>query len=48
MVGGFGTSFAKVKIVEVADNWMKVERKGKVDLVNIEFIQSIKILPEKD
>jgi hypothetical protein len=27
---------------------MKVERKGKVDLVNIEFIQSIKILPHKE
>jgi len=47
-VGGLGTSFSKVKIVEIIDNWMKVEGKGKVDLVNIEFIQSIRILPHKD
>jgi len=47
-LGSMGTSFSKVKIVEIIENWMKVEGKGKVDLVNIEFVQSIKILPNKN
>lgn len=46
--GTFGTSFTGVKIVEVVDNWMKITGKNKVDLVNIEYITSIKILPEKN
>jgi len=46
--GSLGSSFNKVKIVEVIDNWIKVESKGKEDLINVDFIQSIKILPEKN
>lgn len=45
--GSFGTTYAQVKIVEVVDSWIKIEKKGKIDLVNADFIQSIKILPEK-
>lgn len=43
--GSLGTSYSKVEIVEVVDNWIKVKGKGKskTDLVNIDFIQSIKI-----
>jgi hypothetical protein len=41
--GSMGASYSKVEIVEVADNWIKVQGKGKTDIVNIDFIQSIKI-----
>ncbi len=42
--GSMGSSFNKVKILEVVDNWIKVESKGKEDLINVDFIQNIKIL----
>ncbi|MCG8482460.1 MAG: hypothetical protein MJA31_04055 [Clostridia bacterium] len=42
--GSLGSNFTKVKIIEVVDNWIKVEGKGKVDLINTDFIQNIKIL----
>ncbi|WP_293659332.1 DUF6897 domain-containing protein [Anaeromicrobium sp.] len=45
--GSFGPKFQKVKIIEVVDNWIKVEGKGKIDLINIDFIQNIKILDSK-
>lgn len=42
--GSFGTSYSKVEILEVADNWIKVRSsKGKIDLVNIDFVQNFKI-----
>lgn len=41
--GSLGASYSKVEIVEVVDNWMKVQGKGKTDIVNIDFIQNIKI-----
>jgi len=41
--GSFGTSYSKVEIVEVADNWIKVQNKSKTDIVNIDFITNIKI-----
>ncbi|MBK5253337.1 MAG: hypothetical protein JJE03_02510 [Peptostreptococcaceae bacterium] len=41
--GSLGTSYSKVEIVEVVDNWIKIQSKGKRDIVNIDFIQSIKI-----
>jgi hypothetical protein len=41
--GSIGSSYDKVTVVEVVDNWMKVEKKGKIDLINIDFIQGIKI-----
>lgn len=43
--GSLGPNFNKVRIIEVKDNWIKVEGKGKADLINTDFIQSIKILP---
>ena len=41
--GSLGASYNKVEIMEVADNWIKVQGKGKTDIVNIDFIQNIKI-----
>lgn len=41
--GSFGSSYSKVKIVEVADNWIKVQGKNNWDIVNIDFITNIKI-----
>ena len=45
--GSFGPTFKRVKIIEVVDNWIKVEGKGKTDLINIDFIQNIKILSDE-
>ncbi|PAB60836.1 hypothetical protein CCE28_03780 [Anaeromicrobium sediminis] len=45
--GSFGPKFQRVKIIEVMENWIKVEGKGKIDLINIDFIQNIKILDDK-
>lgn len=45
--GSFGTSYQKVTIVDVVDNWIKVDNKGKIDLLNTDYIQNIKILTEK-
>lgn len=45
--GSFGSTFKKVKILEVVDNWIKVEGRGKIDLINIDFIQNIKIVDDK-
>lgn len=42
--GSLGSSYNKVTVVEVVDNWIKVEKKGKTDLINIDFVQGIKIL----
>lgn len=39
--GSLGSNLVKATIVEVEDNWMKVEAKGKEYLINIDFIQSI-------
>jgi len=41
--GSFGTSYSKVEIVEVADNWIKIQGKSNSDIVNIDFITNIKI-----
>lgn len=41
--GSLGASYSNVVIVEVVDNWIKVEGKKKTDLLNIDFIQNIKI-----
>ena len=41
--GSFGTSYSKVEILEVEDNWIKVQNKNKIDLVNSDFITNIKI-----
>ncbi len=34
-------------VIEIADNWMKVESKGIVQLINCDYIQSIRELPAK-
>lgn len=42
--GSLGSSYNKVVIKEVVDNWVQIEKKGKIDLINIDYVQSIKIL----
>lgn len=42
--GSFGTVYNKAEVIRVVDNWMEVKVKNKKDLVNIDFVQSIKIL----
>lgn len=42
-MGSFGTSFQGL-VLSVEDHWMKVERKGKVQVINCDFIQSISIV----
>jgi len=41
--GSFGTS-VKGKLKELEDNWLEVETSKGVELVNIDFIQNIKVL----
>lgn len=36
--GTYGINYKKVKVVEVVDNWMKIEKKNEINLVNIDFI----------
>ncbi len=44
----FNESFGvQGKIVAVEDNWMKIEEKNKVRLINGDMIRDISILPEK-
>ncbi len=40
--GSFGTSITG-KILQVHENWIEVETKKGVELVNAEFVQSIKV-----
>lgn len=42
--GSFGSSYSKVKVLEVVDNWIRIESKGREDLINSDYIQHIKIL----
>ena len=41
--GSFGTS-VKGKLKELEDNWLEVETSKGLELVNIDFIQNIKVL----
>ena len=41
--GSFGTN-VKGKIVDVNENWIKLETKKGEELINAEFIQSIKLI----
>lgn len=41
--GSFGTN-VKGKIVDVNENWLELETKKGKELINAEFVQSIKIL----
>lgn len=45
--GSFGQNYHKVTISEVVDNWINIDNKGQIDLINADYIQSIKILPQK-
>ena len=40
--GTFGTSLVG-KIIEVNENWIEVETKKGIELINAEFVQSIKV-----
>lgn len=40
--GSFGTNVAG-KIINVNENWIEVETKKGVEIINAEFVQSIKI-----
>lgn len=42
--GSFGTNVIG-KIIDVSENWIEVETKKGKELINAEFIQSIKIYP---
>ena len=42
--GALGSSYNKVRVIEVIDNWIKVESKGRKNLINSDYIQNIKIL----
>lgn len=42
-MGSFGTNVAG-KILSVNENWVEVESKKGIELVNAEFVQSIKII----
>lgn len=43
--GTFGTSFQKVRIVEVIDNWVKIENgRGQLNLVNTDYITHISVI----
>lgn len=41
--GSFGTN-VKGKIIDVNENWIELETKKGTELINAEFVQSIKIL----
>ena len=44
----FNETFGIVgKIILVEDNWMKVEEKDTLRLVNVDMIRDIKLMPEK-
>lgn len=44
----FNESFAIVgKIVAIEENWLKVETKREVQLINGDMIRNIAIMPEK-
>lgn len=44
--GGMNGSFQGT-VIEITDNWLKIENKGIVDLINCDYIQNIRELPEK-
>jgi hypothetical protein len=44
--GSLGEAFDKVRVVDVQDNWIRVEKKDKVRLINAEYVTTVKILDE--
>jgi hypothetical protein len=45
IITSFGRSFKQVKILAVEENWLKISKKGTEHLLNIDLIESLKILP---
>jgi len=44
----FGESFgAAVKVVAIENNWIKVEEKNNIRLINGDMIKEIRIMPDK-
>lgn len=44
----FNSSFGVMgKIVAVEDNWLKVDEKGKIRLINGDMVMNIKIMPPR-
>ena len=46
-MGYTGSGFNKVLVKEVKDNWMKVESKSSQELINIDYIQNIKVISNR-
>jgi len=42
--GSFGTNVSG-RIIEVNENWIEIETKKGNELINAEFVQSIKVTP---
>ncbi len=40
----FGT---QGKVVDVKDNWLKLELKNQFKLINLDYVTTIEVLPEK-
>lgn len=38
------TTYSKVWVVEVFENWVKIDKNGQVSLINADYIQSIKLV----
>ena len=45
--GSLGEAFDKVKVVDVQENWILVERKNKTRLINADYVTSVKVLDEE-
>lgn len=45
--GSLGEAFDKVKVVDVQENWIRVERKNKTRLINADYVTSVKILEDQ-
>jgi hypothetical protein len=41
--GSLGEGFTKVRVVEVVDNWIKIEKNDKVRLVNADYVTSVRL-----
>lgn len=44
--GTLGESFDKATVEEAKENWIRVRRKGKAQLINTDYITSVKVLKE--
>lgn len=45
-VGAF-EGYDKVTILEIVDNWVRIEYNGSIQLINTDYITSIRIMPDK-